>query len=121
MMKKLIILLPLLALVLAGCSSTPEIRTVEKVVIQKEMEKKLPLNIPAPNALDLQSVEWVIITEDNIAEVWDEIKNNNEGVALFALRHGAYEQLALNIADIKTQLGEYVIILKKYKEYYESE
>ena len=121
MMKKLIILLPLVALIVAGCSSTPEIRTVEKVVIQKEMEKKLPLSIPAPNALDLQSVEWVIITEDNIAEVWEEIKNDNEGVALFALRHGDYERLALNIADIKTQLGEYVIILKKYKEYYESE
>ena len=42
-----------------------------------------------------------------------------EGVALFALRHGDYERLALNIADIRAVIGEYVIILKRYRKYYE--
>ena len=43
---------------------------------------------------------------------------DNEGVALFALRHGDYETLAMNIAEIRQLIGEYVIILKQYKEYY---
>ena len=117
-MKKVIILLPLLALFLVGCAGT-KVQPEPKVVIQKVIEKKLPLNIADPEALDLQHIEWVIVTEENIQEVWDQIRGDNEGVALFALRHGDYERLALNIADIRAVIGEYVIILKRYKEYYE--
>ena len=117
-MKKVIILLPLLALFLIGCSMT-KVKPEQKVVIQKVIEKKLPLNIANPEPLELADVEWVIVTEENIAEVWKQIVADNEGVALFALRHGDYERLAINIVDIRSQLGEYIIILKQYKKYYE--
>jgi len=119
-MKKLIILFPVMALFLVGCASNPAEPTA-KVVIQKVIEKKLPLNIHDPEPLELADVEWVIVTRENIDEVWAQIVADNEGVALFALRHGDYERLALNIADIRAQLGEYVIILKRYREYYEEE
>ena len=117
-MKKVIILLPLLALFLVGCAGN-KVKPEPKVVIQKVIEKKLPLNIGDPEALDLQHIEWVIVTRDNIEEVWAEIEGDNEGVALFALRHGDYERLALNIKEIRAMLGEYIVILKKYREYYE--
>ena len=119
-MKKLIILLPVLALLLVGCASN-KVQPEPKVVIQKVIEKKLPLNIADPEPLQLEHIEWVIVTEENIQEVWDAIRDDNEGVALFALRHGDYERLALNIADIRAVIGEYVIILKRYREYYEEE
>jgi hypothetical protein len=117
-MKKLIILLPVMALLLVGCASN-KVQPEPKVVIQKVIEKKLPLNISDPQPLQLEHIEWVIVTEENIQEVWDAIRDDNEGVALFALRHGDYERLALNIADIRSVIGEYVIILKRYREYYE--
>ena len=119
-MKKLIILLPVMALLLVGCASN-KVQPEPKVVIQKVIEKKLPLNIADPEPLELQHIEWVIVTRDNIEEVWAEIEGDNEGVALFALRHGDYERLALNIADIRAVIGEYVIILKRYRKYYEEE
>ena len=119
-MKKLIILLPVMALLLVGCA-TNKVQPEPKVVIQKVIEKKLPLNIADPEPLELQHIEWVIVTRDNIEEVWTEIQSDNEGVALFALRHGDYERLALNIADIRAVIGEYVIILKRYRKYYEEE
>ena len=119
-MKKLIILLPVMALLLVGCA-TNKVQPEPKVVIQKVIEKKLPLNIIDPEPLELQHIEWVIVTRDNIEEVWAEIEGDNEGVALFALRHGDYESLALNIADIRAVIGEYVIILKRYRKYYEEE
>ena len=96
-MKILIWLLPVMALFIVGCASTPELRTVEKIVTKKVIEKKLPLNIDAPVPLELSDVEWVIVTRENIDEVWAEIEADNEGVALFALRHGEYENFALNI------------------------
>ena len=112
------ILLPLLALFLVGCAGN-KVKPESKVVIQKVIEKKLPLNIADPEALELEHIEWVIVTRDNIEEVWAEIAADNEGGALFALRHGDYERLAINIADIRSVIGEYVIILKRYREYYE--
>ena len=120
-MKKLIWLLPVMALFIVGCSSTPKIKTVEKIVTKTVVEKKLPLSIKAPAPLLLDGVNWIVVTEENINEVWEEIRNDNEGVALFALRHGDYERLALNIVEIRRILGEYVIILEMYKEYYEEE
>ena len=120
-MKKLIWLLPVMALFLVGCASNPPAKPTEKVVIQKVIEKKLPLNIIDAEPLELDHIQWVIVTEDNIEEVWEQIRSDNEGVALFALRHGDYERLALNIAEIRAQLGEYIVILKRYREYYEGE
>ena len=117
-MNKVIILLSVMALFLVGCASN-QVEPTQKVVIQKVIEKKLPLNIHDPEPLDLEHIEWVIVTRENIDEVWAQIEGDNEGVALFALRHGDYERLALNIAEIRAQLGEYVIILKRYREYYE--
>ena len=117
-MKKLIILLPVLALFLVGCAGKA-VKPEQKVVIQKVIEKKLPLNIADPESLSLEQIDWVIVTEENIDEVWKQIKADNEGVALFALRHGDYEKLAMNIVEIRKLIGEYVIILKQYKKYYE--
>ena len=117
-MKKLIILLSVMALFLVGCAGN-KVKPESKVVIQKVIEKKLPLNIANPEPLNLDHVKWVIVTRENVDEVWAQIQADNEGVALFALRHGDYERLALNIAEIRKLIGEYVIILKQYKEYYE--
>ena len=117
MMKKYIMLVVAL-IFLAGCSSTPKIK---EVAITTTAVEKLPLSLPNPQPLELQEVEWIVVTEENIEEVWQLLKDKNEGVALFALRHGDYERLALNIKDIRAQIGEYVVILKQYKEYYESD
>ena len=103
-------------MMLGGCSSTPEVKQIEVTTTAIE---KLPLSLPNPAPLEMQEVEWMIVTEDNIDEAWQLLKDKNEGVALFALRHGDYERLALNIKEIRALLGEYIVILQKYKEYYE--
>ena len=114
-MKKYIILM-IGVLMLAGCASKPPIKQIEVTTTAIE---KLPLSLPSPAPLELQEVEWMIVTEENIEEAWALLTSKNEGVALFALRHGDYERLALNIKEIRALLGEYIVILKKYREYYE--
>ena len=103
-------------LLLAGCASKPTIKQIEVTTTAIE---KLPLSLPSPAPLELQEVEWMIVTEENIEEACALLTSKNEGVALFALRHGDYERLALNIKEIRALLGEYIVILKKYREYYE--
>ena len=114
----LISLLVAAGLMLGGCAGN-KVQPEAKVVIQKEIEKKLPLSLANPTPLELDHIQWIIVTEENVDEIWQQIKDDNEGVALFALRHGDYETLAMNIAEIRQLIGEYVIILKQYKEYYE--
>ena len=113
-----ILMVSIIALFLVGCSSASKVQTLD--IISKPQEK-LKLDIDAPKPPVFQDVQWVIVTESNINEVWETIRKDNEGVALFALRRGDYEALALNLAEIREKLGEYVIILKKYKEYYEGD
>ena len=113
-----VILIVLGILMLGGCAGN-KVKPEAKVVIQKVIEKKLPLSIANPSPLELDHIHWIIVTEENVDEIWQQIKDDNEGVALFALRHGDYETLAMNIAEIRQLIGEYVIILKQYKEYYE--
>ena len=112
------IMLAVVVLFLVGCSSTPK---VKEVAITTTAIEKLPLSLPNPQPLELQEVEWIIVTEENIEEVWQLLRDKNEGVALFALRHGDYERLALNIKDIRATIGEYVVVLKQYREYYEGD
>ena len=112
------IMLAVAVLFLVGCSSTPK---VKEVAITTTAIEKLPLSLPNPQPLELQEVEWIIVTEENIEEVWQLLRDKNEGVALFALRHGDYERLALNIKDIRATIGEYVVVLKQYREYYEGD
>jgi len=114
----LVAVLSVAVLFLVGCSSTPK---VKEVAITTTAIEKLPLSLPNPQPLELQEVEWIIVTEENIEEVWQLLKDKNEGVALFALRHGDYERLALNIKDIRATIGEYVVVLKQYREYYEGD
>ena len=111
-----IILMVIGVMMLGGCSSTPEVKQIEVTTTAIE---KLPLSLPNPAPLEMDEVEWMIVTEENIDEAWALLKSKNEGVALFALRHGDYERLALNIKEIRALLGEYIVILSKYREYYE--
>ena len=111
-----IILMVIGVMMLGGCASKPTIKQIEVTTTAIE---KLPLSLPSPAPLELQEVEWMIVTEENIEEAWALLTSKNEGVALFALRHGDYERLALNIKEIRALLGEYIVILKKYREYYE--
>ena len=120
LLQQQVVVLLLLALVLflTGCSMTPK---VKEIAITTTAVEKLPLSLPNPQPLELQEVEWIIVTEENIEEVWQLLRDKNEGVALFALRHGDYERLALNIKDIRATIGEYVVVLKQYREYYEGD
>ena len=111
-----IILMVIGVMMLGGCASKPTIKQIEVTTTAVE---KLPLSLPNPAPLEMQEVGWMIVTEENIDEAWQLLKDKNEGVALFALRHGDYERLALNIKEIRALLGEYIVILSKYREYYE--
>ena len=107
-----------LAIILLS-SCVAGVKTLETYTIEKKRE---PLNLAMPVPLELQDVDWIIITKDNADEVFEKIKNDKNGdYALFALTDNGYEKLALNFADIRNKIAEQRQIILSYKDYYESE
>ena len=105
-------------LLLNGCAGLA-VKEISSYKIEKKREA-LDLEMPAP--LELQDVDWIIITKENAEEVFEKIKNEKNGdYALFAVTDTGYEKLALNFADIRNKLAEQRQIILSYKEYYEGE
>ena len=105
-------------LLLNGCAGLA-VKEIQSYKIEKKREP-LALDMPAP--LELQDVDWIIITKENADEVFEKVKNDKNGdYALFALTDNGYEKLALNFADIRNKIAEQRQIILSYKDYYESE
>ena len=103
-------------ILLSSCAAG--VKVIDTYKIEKKRE---PLALEDPTPLELQDVDWIIITKENADEVFEKIKNEKNGdYALFALTDNGYEKLALNFADIRNKLAEQRQIILSYKEYYES-
>lgn len=111
---KNILLLGLLAVFLTSCGSS-----VKEIQVSTVEVSKTPLNIQNLDPLQLQGVEWIIITKDNAMEIFEEVKSKGGEYSLFALTDTGYEKLALNFTDIRNRLAQQRQILLSYKEYYE--
>jgi len=110
------LLLVVVLLIFSSCSTFKSEKQVE--VITQEIEKpKLNLDVVEP--LDLKPIKWIVITRENVAQVFSEIEQEGKSVALFALNTDTYEILAINMEDIKRYILTQNKILVKYKEYYE--
>ena len=106
----------LVALLLTNCAAG--VKTIQNYKIEKKRE---PLAIADPDPLELQDIDWIIITKDNADEVFKKIKADGGEYSLFALTDKGYEKLSLNFADIRNKLAEQRQIILSYKDYYEAE
>ena len=106
----------LVALLLTNCAAG--VKTIKNYKIEKKRE---PLAIQDPDPLQLQDIDWIIITKDNADKVFKKIKADGGEYSLFALTDKGYEKLSLNFADIRNKLAEQRQIILSYKDYYEAE
>ena len=111
---KNILLLSLLAVFLTSCGSS-----VKEIQVSTVEVSKTPLNIQNLDPLQLQGVEWIIITKDNAMEIFDKLKAAGGEYALFAVEDTGYEKILVNYTDIRNRLAQQRQILLSYKEYYE--
>ena len=112
---KNILLLSLLAVFLTSCGSS-----VKEIQVSTVEVSKTPLNIQNLDPLQLQGVEWIIITKDNAMEIFDKLKAAGGEYALFAVEDTGYEKIQVNYTDIRNKLAEQKQLLLAYKEYYET-
>ena len=101
---------------LTACSSS-----IREIMTVKTEVKKPSLNLPNPDPLVMKEVKWVVITRDNAEQIFAELESKGEPIAMFGMTTVGYENLTLNMQDIKAYLLEQKQILLQYREYYEGE
>ena len=101
------------SLFLSGCSRLipePEIKTVVKV------ERVQIPTVARPKPLQLNDTRVFVVTEESFDEFVKEFKDIYGDVAFVALSMKDYENLAMNIADLRryiNQQGEIIVYYEK--------
>ena len=110
-----VLLLLTLTIFLTSCSG------VKELSIFKEEVPRAKLNLEKPTPLELENLQWIIITSENADEVFKKLEEKGIDPVLWGLTDKDFELLAKNFARIRNQLMVTNNLLDKYKEYYEVE
>ena len=110
-----VLLLLTLTIFLTSCSG------VKELSIFKEEVPRAKLNLEKPSPLELENLQWIIITSENADEVFKKLEEKGIDPVLWGLTDKDFELLAKNFAQIRNKLVETNALLDKYKEYYETE
>ena len=108
------IVIALLVLVLTGCSTfrKPE----EKIVVRTVVESyDIPLKV-SPRPISMTDVKWYTVTTDNIDEFEANFENSNGDLVFFAISVPHYENLSLNLADIRRFIEQQKAIIVYYED-----
>ena len=103
-----------LVLLISGCSSLQP-RQIEVSTVPVE---KPELELPETDEIRLREVEWTLITPDNVEEVLKQAEESGRPVVFFALTDKGYENLGLNISDIRALIQQQKTIISAYENYY---
>lgn len=117
--RTLLILITLpLAFSLSGCGSFFGSR-VKPIEVQTKAVERTRLELPEPAPIQARDIKWLIVTPENVDQVFADLKEQNIDLALFAITDEGYEQLALTMAEIRNYIASQRSVIIKYKDYYE--
>ena len=98
---------------LVGCS-TP----VKRIEISTTPIEKAPLELPEVTPFQLENIEWILVTENNIDTVFAELEKKKYDPVVFGVSDAGYESLSLNLAKIKQLVEQQKAIIIAYQQYY---
>lgn len=104
-----------LVILLSSCSSLQQVLPVE--VSTRPVEKP-ELTLPRVDELRMREVSWIVINQDNVDQVFEDLKNKNIPVGVYALTGEQYENLGLNFSDIRALVQQQQAIIVAYEKYY---
>lgn len=111
-MKKIFFILPLFLLTACG-SIAP------KVVQKPILIEKPPLVVQEPQPADQTPIEFIVITRENFEQKIKILEEKSQGpVVLFAMNSDGYQNLAINIAELRRFISQQNSVIDSYKAYY---
>ena len=111
-MNKLVLFLVPLVILLSSCSSKPEkeIVTVETIV------KPTIAIAQRPRPVEFDELKVKVITETNVQEVIQEMKDNQGQFLVYALDPVTFKNLAIGIEEIKRYIEQQNDIIVYYEK-----
>ena len=107
-------------LLVSGCSilgssrDIPEVKPVEVVTVVKKAPMYHP---PLPNNIEAVPVEWTVLNPELMQAYLDDLNEGNAPTNVwYALTTKGYENLSINMAEVKRYLRQVISIVKYYKE-----
>ena len=100
-------------LLTTGCSV---FRKPEEVVVTNTVIKApdIPLQ-PSPRPVNMIDIKWYTVTTDNIDEFEKNFENDNGDLVFFAISVPHYQNLSLNLAEIRRYLEQQQSIILYYE------
>lgn len=109
-MKKLLLTLPLL---LAACGSPPT------VVTRPVIHERAPFVPPAITPAQQLPIDWVVITRENSENKFRELETRSGSSTVFALSPQGYQNLSLNVAELRRFIEQQNSVIAAMRRYYE--
>ena len=105
-------------LVLTACSRTPEkeIISVPTVVDTPEIEAPTIQIVPRPDPVELKNADIIVVTESNLEDTINRIKETQGDFVLYAMTAQSFESLALNFEQVKRFIEQQNNIILYYEE-----
>ena len=111
-MKKLIVFSILLSLLLSSCSWKPE----KEIITKAEVYIPTINVVSRPKPLTLRNADVIVITEKNIKEVIQRVKDMQGSFVVYALDPKSFESLAINMEEIKLYIEQQNKIILYYEK-----
>ena len=108
-----LIVVALISLILIGCSAN-----VKQIELKVSPVKPIPLVLPEVDKINLDDIEWFVITKGNAEAVFAELEKKNYDEALFGLTDKGYENISVNMSKILTLVQQQELIIGAYKKYH---
>ena len=99
---------------MSGCSMIP---MQTKPVEVKRIAEPMPIyHPPLPLELQLVDIDWLVLNPELMQEYLDDLENGSAPrKAYYALTSKEYENLSMNMADIKRYLRDIIAINEYYR------
>jgi len=101
---------------LTGCLRLNDIP--EPIQIRTKPIEKPELTLPKADELVQRKVEWVLITPENHEDAFIQVKDKGRPLVLFGLTDESYENISLNLSDIRMYISQQHAIIDAYENYY---
>jgi hypothetical protein len=107
------LLIPIiLGISVTSCSS------VKKIEVLTSPVEKVPLLLPPVEQIKLDAIEWVIVTEANVDQVFAQLEKKKYDAVVFGVNDKGYESLSVNLAKIRQLVEQQKAVIVAYDKYY---
>lgn len=103
----------LVLLLISGCASQPN-----RIEVSATPVDRPELTLPNADRLNMRDIKWIIVTNENYEEVFNDLQKDGSPVALFGVTDKGYENLSLNLSDLRAYIQQQNAIIAAYENYY---